>query len=192
MFIEVPYLAAHENDQRRRIISKYFYHSMKQSERHALSGPPETLPEYVIAASKAMKTGDWKRCTDLILSDKLNKRVWNFFHQGDKIRSMLAARLQESSLRCFMFSNSAFYDAISVKTLSQMFDLSKEVRGLPQAHSTVTISPYWQQLTSSKVQQSVCVLCPGGAAYRPQPLRHTMCCTDPYSWAPFPCDMMKG
>jgi translation initiation factor 3 subunit C len=38
MFIEVPYLAAHENDQRRRIISKYFYHSMKQSERHALSG----------------------------------------------------------------------------------------------------------------------------------------------------------
>ena len=128
MFIEVPYLAAHENDQRRRIISKYFYHSMKQSERHALSGPPETLPEYVIAASKAMKTGDWKKCKEFILSEKLNKRVWNFFFDADKIRTMLGRMVQESSLRCFMFSNSAFYDAISVKTLSEMFDLSKEVR----------------------------------------------------------------
>ncbi|XP_055344051.1 eukaryotic translation initiation factor 3 subunit C-like [Paramacrobiotus metropolitanus] len=126
MFIEVPYLAAHENDQRRRIISKYFYHSMKQSERHALSGPPETLPEYVIAASKAMKTGDWKKCRELILSEKLGKRVWDFFYEPDKIKAMLERKIQENSLRCFMYTNSAFYDSISVKTLETMFLLSKE------------------------------------------------------------------
>ena len=74
-----------------------------------------------------MKTGDWNKCKGFILSEKLSKRVWDFFYEPEKVREVLARRIQESSMRCFMFSNSAFYDAISVQSLSEMFELSKDV-----------------------------------------------------------------
>lgn len=34
-------------------------------------GPPESMREHVVAASKAMKKGDWKRCSEYILAVKV-------------------------------------------------------------------------------------------------------------------------
>ena len=33
-----------------------------------ISGPPESMREHVVAASKAMKKGDWRQCRDYILA----------------------------------------------------------------------------------------------------------------------------
>lgn len=34
-------------------------------------GPPESMREHVVAASKAMKKGDWRQCRDYILAVKV-------------------------------------------------------------------------------------------------------------------------
>ena len=77
MLMEIPYMAAHEFDARRRMISKSYYQQLRSSERQALVGPPESMREHVVAASKAMRNGDWKRCKELIVNDKMNAKVLN-------------------------------------------------------------------------------------------------------------------
>ena len=38
-----------------------------------ISGPPESMREHVVAASKAMKKGNWKQCKDYILAVKVHQ-----------------------------------------------------------------------------------------------------------------------
>ena len=38
-------------------------------------GPPESMREHVVAASKAMRNGDWKKARDFIINDKMNGKV---------------------------------------------------------------------------------------------------------------------
>lgn len=39
MLLEIPYMAAHESDARRRMISKQFHHQLRVGERQPLLGP---------------------------------------------------------------------------------------------------------------------------------------------------------
>lgn len=123
MLMEIPYMAAHESDARRRMISKSFHHLLKVSERQPLVGPPESMREHVVAASKAMRNGDWMACQKFIINEKMNTKVWDLFFQADKVRSMLTRKIQEESLRTYLFTYSNVYDSISLHTLSEMFEL---------------------------------------------------------------------
>ena len=38
-------------------------------------GPPENTREHVVAASRAMLAGDWQKCRDYIVNDKMNAKV---------------------------------------------------------------------------------------------------------------------
>ena len=60
MLLEIPYVAAHEFDARRRMISKQFHHQLRVSERQSLLGPPDNMREHVVAGAKAMKMGDYR------------------------------------------------------------------------------------------------------------------------------------
>ena len=51
---------------------------MRVSERQALVGPPESMREHVVAASKAMKNGDWRACKNYIINEKMNAKVFEF------------------------------------------------------------------------------------------------------------------
>ncbi len=75
MLMEIPYMAAHEFDARRRMISKSYYQQLRSSERQALVGPPESMREHVVAASKAMRNGDWRKCRDFVVNEKMNGKV---------------------------------------------------------------------------------------------------------------------
>jgi translation initiation factor 3 subunit C len=99
MLIEIPYMAgnycklskfflikkryvylvtsfpAHEFDARRRMISKTFYQQLRSSERQSLVGPPESMREHIVAASKAMRNGNWQACINYIINDKMNAKV---------------------------------------------------------------------------------------------------------------------
>jgi len=68
-------IAAHEFDARRRMISKTFYQQLRSSERQSLVGPPESMREHVVAASKAMRNGNWSACKNFIINDKMNAKV---------------------------------------------------------------------------------------------------------------------
>merc|ERR1712071_137935 len=108
MLIEIPYMAAHEADARRRMISKSFHHQLKVSERQAVTGPPESMREHVVAASKAMRNGLWNQAHNYIINEKMN-----------------AKKVQEESLRTYLFTHSSVYDSLSMAILSKMFDLEQ-------------------------------------------------------------------
>ncbi|CAG5123359.1 unnamed protein product, partial [Candidula unifasciata] len=133
MLIEIPYMAAHEMDVRKRMISKNFHHVLKMSDRQTLTGPPESMREHVVAASKAMRNGDWRKCRDYIINEKMNAKVWDLFYQADKVRDMISAKIQEESLRTYLFRYSSLYDSISIDSLVTMFQIDKTL-----AHATIS------------------------------------------------------
>ncbi|KAL1487629.1 hypothetical protein ABEB36_015718 [Hypothenemus hampei] len=127
MLIEIPYMAAHEFDARRRMISKTFYQQLRSSERQSLVGPPESMREHVVAAAKAMRNGNWSGCNNFIINEKMNAKVWDLFYQADAVRSMLTKLIKEESLRTYLFTYSHVYDSISMATLASMFEMAKSV-----------------------------------------------------------------
>ncbi|CAD6239672.1 GSCOCG00008755001-RA-CDS [Cotesia congregata] len=133
MLIEIPYMAAHEFDARRRMISKTFYQQLRSSERQSLVGPPESMREHVVAAAKAMRNGNWSACNNFIINEKMNAKVWDLFYQADKARAMLTRLIKEEALRTYLFTYSHVYDSISMPTLADMFQLER-----PVVHSTIS------------------------------------------------------
>ena len=57
------------------MISKNFHHVLRISERQPLIGPPESMREHVVQASKAMKRGEWKACKNYLINEKMNLKV---------------------------------------------------------------------------------------------------------------------
>merc|ERR1711881_201046 len=125
MLLEIPYVAAHEFDARRRMISKQFHHQLRVSERQSLLGPPDNMREHVVAAAKAMKMGDFRSCLNFIVNDKMSNKVWNLFHCRSEVVGMLEQKIKEESLCTYLFTYSQFYDNVSLDWLSQMFELDK-------------------------------------------------------------------
>ena len=103
------------------MISKSYYQQLRSSERQALVGPPESMREHVVAASKAMRNGDWKKCRDFVINDKMNAKVWDLFYEADKVRAMLARKIQEETLRTYLFTYSKVYNSISIVSLYLIF-----------------------------------------------------------------------
>lgn len=127
MLLEIPYMAAHEFDARRRMISKTFYQQLRSSERQSLVGPPESMREHVVAAAKAMRHGNWLACNTYIINEKMNAKVWDLFYQADNVRAMLTKLIREDSLRTYLFTYSHVYDSISMPALAKMFELDRAV-----------------------------------------------------------------
>ena len=57
------------------MISKNFHHVLRVIDRQPLVGPPESMREHVVAASKAMKSGDWAHCRDYLINEKMDAKV---------------------------------------------------------------------------------------------------------------------
>ena len=57
------------------MISKTFYQQLRSSERQSLVGPPESMREHIVDASKAMRNGNWQACINYIINDKMNAKV---------------------------------------------------------------------------------------------------------------------
>ncbi|XP_017476392.1 PREDICTED: eukaryotic translation initiation factor 3 subunit C [Rhagoletis zephyria] len=123
MLLEIPYIAAHEFDARRRMISKTFYQQLRSSERQSLVGPPESMREHVVAAAKAMRCGNWNACANFIVNKKMNTKVWDLFYEAERVRDMLVKFIKEESLRTYLFTYSNVYTSLSIPSLAQMYEL---------------------------------------------------------------------
>ncbi|NP_001171836.1 eukaryotic translation initiation factor 3 subunit C [Saccoglossus kowalevskii] len=153
MLLEIPYMAAHEFDTRKRMISKSFHHQLRLSERQALLGPPESMREHVVAASKAMKTGNWKACRNFLINEKMNGKVWNLFPESETVRALIVRKIQEESLRTYLFTFGSVYESLSLSTLSEMFELEKHI-----VHSTISKMIINEELMASWDEPSECVV----------------------------------
>ena len=61
-------------------------------------GPPESMREHVVAASKAMRNGDWKKAANYIINEKMNAKVENKFTPRFYFCSCLFQRCGTSSM----------------------------------------------------------------------------------------------
>lgn len=156
MLLEIPYMAAHEFDARRRMISKQFHHQLRVGERQPLLGPPESMREHVVAASKAMKMGDWKTCRNFIINEKMNGKVWDLFPEADCVRNLLIRKIQEESLRTYLFTYSSVYDSIRMGILGDMFQLE-----IPTVHSIISKMIINEELMASLDQPTQTVVMHG-------------------------------
>lgn len=62
------------------------------------------MREHVVAASKAMKMGDWRTCHSFIINEKMNSKVWDLFPETQRVREMLV-RLAYIIIIHQLFSN---------------------------------------------------------------------------------------
>lgn len=59
--------------------------------------------------------------------------MWDLFYNADKVRAMIKQKIQEESLRTYLFSYSMVYDSLSLEHLSEMFGLEQNI-----VHSVVS------------------------------------------------------
>ncbi|CAH0402772.1 unnamed protein product [Chilo suppressalis] len=153
MLIEIPYMAAHEFDARRRMISKTFYQNLRASERQALVGPPESMREHAVAAARAMRRGDWRACLNFIVNDKMNAKVWDLMVGADNVRAMLGRLIREESLRTYLFTYAHVYASLSLKSLADMFEMPRQ-----RVHSLVSKMIINEELLASLDDPSECAI----------------------------------
>ena len=99
-----------------------------------------------------MRNGDWKKSRDLIINDKMNAKVWDLFNESEKVRTMLTRKIQEESLRTYLFTYSKVYDSISVATLAEMFELEKG-----EVHAIVSKMIINEELMASLDEPTECM-----------------------------------
>lgn len=61
------------------------------------------MREHVVAASKAMKMGDWRTCHSFIINEKMNSKVWDLFPETQRVREMLVRLACSIPIRCDVF-----------------------------------------------------------------------------------------
>ena len=131
MLMEIPSIAqAGQNPEaKKKVISKTFRRFLEYNERQVFIGPPENTRDHVMQASKALSQGDWKKAKTLI--EKI--KVWDLMgkEESERIKAMLGRKIQDEGVRTYLFTYSAFYDTLSIESLSEMFDMStNEIRRL--------------------------------------------------------------
>ncbi|KAK0424319.1 hypothetical protein QR680_008607 [Steinernema hermaphroditum] len=153
MLLEIPNLACHEYDTRRRLLSRSFHYQLKFSEKSPLIGPPENTREHVVAASRAMLNGDWEQCVKYIVNEKMNAKVWNLFRNAEKVKEMVVDRIKEETLRTYLLMYSTVYQTVSLETLRQLFALPKET-----VHAVISKMIIQEELSATLDEPSDCLM----------------------------------
>ncbi|CAE7195441.1 unnamed protein product [Rhizoctonia solani] len=117
MLVEAPLIAAEQT----KAISKPFRRLLEFADRQAFAGPPESTRDCVVQATRALLAGEWERCRELIVGIK----IWGLMGtESEGVKEMLGQRIQEESLRTYLYTYSPHYTSLSLDFLQRTFSLS--------------------------------------------------------------------
>lgn len=126
MVLEIPVIAREEVTLGApQPVSRSFRKYLDAYQRQVFTGPPENVRDTIMASSLALKSGDWKAASELIVSLSL----WSSVHDSPRIKRTIEERLKREALRTYLFTTSAHYESVRVESLCSLFALeSPEVR----------------------------------------------------------------
>ncbi|KAG8793214.1 Translation initiation factor 3 subunit c [Ceratobasidium sp. 428] len=137
MLVEAPLIASEQT----KAVSKPFRRLLEFADRQAFAGPPESTRDCVVQATRALLAGEWERCKELVVGIK----IWGLMGaESEKVKEMLGVRIQEESLRTYLFTYSAHYTSLSLPFLARTFSLT-----LPQTTSIVSRMIWTDELAAS-------------------------------------------
>lgn len=122
LLIEIPALAAASNsskDSRRKASIKSFKSKLEFHDRQYFTGPPESIKDHLIYASRYLQKGNWAKSYELLLSIK----IWKLFADHDSLLLMLKHQLQVEGLRTYIFTYKTIFTKLSVSKLAEVFQL---------------------------------------------------------------------
>jgi translation initiation factor 3 subunit C len=142
MLLEVPNMTANSlAGQRNRVISKPFRRLLDNYDRQTFTGPPENVRDYVMAATKALTTGQWERAYTFLTS----LSVWTLIGANkDAVLGMLKTQVQQCGLKTYLLAYGNYYSSLSLAQLTQMFQLPEK-----KVHSVVSKMIMDEQLAGS-------------------------------------------
>ena len=119
--LEVPHIAAvGPAEAHKRPVSKPLKRLMDHYERQTFVGPPENVRDHIIAACRALSTGDWSKAYGYTCS----LQCWALLGAAkDNVLAMLKTRFQEEGLRTYLLANAKFYSSLSSQQLCELFEL---------------------------------------------------------------------
>ena len=145
-------MAFHKIDPKKKIISRYFRRLLEYYDRQDFAGPPENNRDHIIVASKALGKGDWQTCTKLLLS----LPFWRLVADADNVKSLITTKIKEEGLRTYLFNFSSHYESLSLKQLSDIFELTTNT-----VHSIVSKMMINEELHASWDQPTNTILLHG-------------------------------
>ncbi|KFM24795.1 Eukaryotic translation initiation factor 3 subunit C [Auxenochlorella protothecoides] len=124
LLLEVPHAAASGNatlagGERRRPLSKPLRRLLDNYERQTFVGPPENVRDHIIAAVRALSTGDWRKAYGYVSS----LACWALMPQREAVLDALRDRFKVEGLRTYLLTYARYYSSLSVAALCEMFDL---------------------------------------------------------------------
>lgn len=124
MLIEIPALAATATaakDSRRKASIKSFKSKLEFHDRQFFTGPPESIKDHLIYASKQLQKGNWAKAYALLASIK----IWRLLTDTELLLAMLKRQLQVEGLRTYIFTYKAIFAKLSVEKLATTFQLEQ-------------------------------------------------------------------
>lgn len=131
LLIEIPALAAAASsstkDQKRKGGIKSFKSKLDFHDKQYFTGPPESIKDHLIYASKYLQKGNWSKAYDLVALIK----IWTLFPDSELLLLMLKKQLQIEALRTYIFAYKLIFTKLSVAKLTSTFQLdTAEVVGI--------------------------------------------------------------
>lgn len=125
LLIEIPALALaaiNPKDSKKKASLKSFKSKLEFHDRQYFTGPPESIKDHIIYASRALQKGDWAKAYELLSSIK----IWKLLPDNENLLTMMKSQLQVEGLRTYIFTYKSIYVKLAVSKLSELFALSNE------------------------------------------------------------------
>ena len=96
---------------------------MDNYERQTFNGPPENVRDHIMAATRCMLNGEWRRAKTFILNLEVGSLLPGSESERAAVLEKVTTRLKEEATRTYLFQFAAQYNSVSLKVLSDMFEL---------------------------------------------------------------------